>query len=133
MEALKIIEQDGRYIWVAHPATTNPGGVGFSPISFSTEDAAKADWDIYLRSPGDGKGRTLRTREQIETLLRVAAETSPECNGASLPSPQWQKEDASGCNWYVDMDTGDPVKCLKYLESAIIGLQAAYNLIDKVA
>ncbi|TCF96469.1 hypothetical protein BZM26_37450 [Paraburkholderia strydomiana] len=133
MQAFKIIEQDGRYIWVAHPGIMNPSGLGFSPIGFSTEDAAKADWEIYLKSPSNGNGRTLRTREQIETLLRVAAEACPECNGVSAPAPQWQKEDASGCNWYVHIDSDVPDNCSKGLENAIMALKAAYNLIDKVA
>jgi hypothetical protein len=130
MQAFKIIEQEGRYIWVAHPGTVNPAGLGFSPISFSTEDAAKADWDIYLKSSSDGDGRTLRTMEQLKTLLRVAAEACPECNGASIPTPQCQKEDASSCNWYADIDSDGPVNCSECLKSAITALQAAYNIIQ---
>jgi hypothetical protein len=94
--------------------------------------AAKADWNIYVKSHGDGKGRTLRTRKQIEALLNVAGETCAECNGASLPRAQCQNEDATGCNWYVDIDSDTADNCSKCLLSAIIALQAAYNLTDKI-
>ncbi len=131
MAPFRIIEQDGRYIWAVHPATVNLSGFGFSPVSFSTEDAAKADCEVYLRSKRDGSGRTLRSAEQIGALLRVAAEACPECNGAAIPAPQWQKDDASACNWYMDVAGDDLVNCWSCLEGAITALQAAYNLCHK--
>lgn len=129
MQAFRITEQDGRYFWVVNPATMHPTGLGFSPIGFSTEDAAKVDCEVYLKSDRDGSGRTCRSAEQIAALLHIAAEACPDCNGASIPAPQWQKDDASGCNWYVNVDSD--VNCLSCLQAAIMALQAAYNLVDK--
>lgn len=132
MQVFKIIEQDGRYIWTVNPATMKTSGFGFSPITFATKEAAEADLHIYLKSQPDGEGRTIRTQTQLASLLKVAAETCPECDGFSLPTPQRQEADANGCTWHVAADTAGISGCISCMEHAITALQAAYNISEEM-
>lgn len=132
MEAFKVVAQDdSRYVWVVHPAAAEPDGIGFSPVSFSTEEAAKADLNIYLNSVRDGNGRTIRTNAQIEALLSTAAEVYPDCRGVSLFIVKRQKNDTADCNWYVDANSADVAKCVSRMEGAIAALQKAYSIADR--
>jgi len=134
MSGPEFLEVNGRWKWtfILLDTNTSSAKAGHSPISFSSRAGAEEDFRQISAAPSDLKGRAIRPKEQIEHLVRVAAEPCEDCADIVFAPPQWQEPDGTGCNWYIATASGSDVAgCIDCFDKELSALKASYNIPDE--
>lgn len=129
-----IKQEDGRWIWTVMSVNDDAGSgaVGQSILSFSTNEEARLDLDAHFAAPLTGNGRRIRSKEDIQALIRVAASMCKDCTDSYFGGVYWHEPDNTGCNWSVSCISGaDWRGCMDCIHAAAVDLREQYNIKDE--
>lgn len=105
------------------------GKLGVSAISFRERADAELDGQQHLEAEIGEDGRPIRTKAQLQNLIRLAADECPSCVDTVFGGIYWHEPDAMGCNWSVSTIRGDDWSdCFDCLQPAATSLRETYNI-----
>lgn len=123
-----------RWLWVIHaPHEGISGGrIDTSRISFSDKDDAEIDLQQHLAAAPDESGRLVRSKGELQELVRHATTCCADCRDTYVGGVVWHEADADGCNWNVSTANGDDVPaCMECLRPFAVHLRQTYNIPDE--
>ncbi|KWA08736.1 hypothetical protein [Burkholderia territorii] len=130
----EIFENDGLWHWRVTTlfGDARGGKMAFSPIGFPTKEGAARNLRLIAASPTDGQGRSVLPREEIDRLIKIAANACADCAGLEIAPIRWHEHDSNGCNWELTFANGDDVRgCFDCIVSTVNALRATCNIPDE--
>lgn len=101
----------------------------WSPVSFESDEDANRDMSEHLAATLDETGRRIRTKDQIQELIRMAAQACPDCDGVYFGGVYRHARDRDGCNWGISTMAGiDWATCYACVNEAAIEIRRAYSV-----
>jgi hypothetical protein len=127
-------KEDNRWGWVVVESDDGVvlNRIEWSIVSFASKADADQDLAEHTMAPRDTSGRRIRSKEQLQHLIRAASEACEDCADAYFGGVYWHEPDDAGCNWSISTMGGNDWKgCLECIQLVARELRANYSIAEE--